>query len=139
MGEFGIGQPVRRFEDTRLLRGHGRYINDINLPGQAYAVILRSPHAHAKLRKLDTAASKAAPGVLTVYTNADYAADGLGTTGVALKRTRPDGSPLFGRTHPILAKDRVRYVGEPVALVIAETVAQAKDAAELVAVDYDSL
>lgn len=139
MGEFGIGQPVRRFEDTRLLRGHGRYINDINLPGQAHAVVLRSPHAHAKFGAIDTAAAKAAPGVVAVYTNADYAADGLGTTGVALKRTRPDGSPMFGRTHPILAKERVRYVGEPVALVIAETLAQAKDAAELIGVDYQSL
>ena len=77
--------------------------------------------------------------MVAIYTNADYAADGLGTTGVALKRSRPDGSPMFGRTHPILAEDRVRYVGEPVAMVIAETLAQAKDAAELVAIDYQDL
>src|ERR1041385_650318 len=98
MGEFGIGQPVRRFEDTRLLRGHGRYINDINLPGQAHAVILRSPHAHAKFSSIDTTAAKAAPGVVAIFTNAEYSADGLGTTGVALKRTRADGGPMFGRT-----------------------------------------
>jgi aerobic carbon-monoxide dehydrogenase large subunit len=139
MGEFGIGQPVRRFEDTRLLRGGGRYINDVNAPGQAYAVVLRSPHAHATLKALSTAAAKAAPGVLAVYTHQDYAAAGLGTTAPTLKRTRPDGSPMFGRVHPVLAKDRVRYVGEPVAMVVAETLAQAKDGAELIEVDYEPL
>ena len=139
MGEFGIGQSVRRFEDTRLLRGGGRYINDVDIPGQAYAVLLRSPHAHAKIRSLSTDAAKAAPGVLAVYTHADYAAAGLGTTAPTLKRTRPDGTPMFGRVHPVLAKDRVRYVGEPVAMVVAETLAQAKDGAELIEVDYDSL
>jgi len=139
MGEFGIGQSVRRFEDTRLLRGGGQYINDINRPGQAYAFLLRSPHAHARIKSLATDAAKRAPGVLGVYTNAEYAADGLGTTAVALKRTRPDGSPMFGRVHPILAKDRVRYVGEPVALVVAETLAQAKDAAELIEIDFEAL
>lgn len=139
MGEFGIGQSVRRFEDTRLLQGRGRFINDVNMPGQGYAVLLRSPHAHATIRALSTDAAKAAPGVLAVYTHADYAAAGLGTTAPALKRTRPDGTPMFGRVHPVLAKDRVRYVGEPVAMVVAETLEQARDGAELIEVDYDPL
>ncbi len=139
MGEFGIGQSVRRYEDTRLLRGHGRFIADVNVPRQAYAVLLRSPHAHARIRALSTDAAKSAPGVLAVYTHADYAAAGLGTTAPTLKRTRPDGSAMFGRVHPVLAKDRVRYVGEPVAMVVAETLAQAKDGAELIEVDYEPL
>jgi aerobic carbon-monoxide dehydrogenase large subunit len=139
MGEFGIGQPVTRFEDTRLLRGNGRYINDVNLAGQAYAVVLRSPHAHAKIRSISVDAARAAPGVLAVYTHADYAAEGFGTTAPAIKRTRRDGSPMFGRVHPVLAKDRVHMVGEPVALVVADTLAEAKDAAELVEVDYEPL
>jgi carbon-monoxide dehydrogenase large subunit len=139
MGEFGIGQSVRRFEDTRLLRGGGRYINDIDIPGQAYAVLLRSPHAHAKIRTLSIDAAKAAAGVLAVYTHAEYAAAGLGTTAPTLKRTRPDGTPMFGKVHPVLAKDRVRYVGEPVAMVVAETLAQAKDGAELIEVEYEPL
>ncbi len=139
MGEFGIGQPVKRFEDTRLLRGNGRYVNDIDLPGQAHAVVLRTPHAHAKIKSIALDAARAAPGVLGVYANADYAADGLGTTAPAIKRSRPDGSPMFGRVHPVLARERVRYVGEPVALIVAETLAQAKDAAELIDVDYEAL
>ena len=138
-GEFGIGQSVSRFEDPRLLRGAGRFVNDVSLPRQAYAYLLRSPYAHAKILKLDTAAAKAAPGVLGVFTEADIAADGLGTTKVALPRKRPDGSPMFARSHPGLARGRVRYVGDPVALVVAETLAAAKDAAELIAVDYEEL
>ena len=139
MGEFGIGQSVKRFEDTRLLRGLGRFINDVNLPGQAYAVLLRSPHAHAAIKSISADAARAAPGVLAVYTHAEYAAAGLGTTAPAIKRTRPDGTPMFGRVHPVLAKDRVRYVGEPVALIVAGTLAQAKDGAELIEVDYEPL
>ena len=139
MGEYGIGQSVSRFEDPRLLRGAGRYVNDVNLPDQAYAYVLRSPHAHAAIRRIDTEAAKAAPGVLAVLTEADVAADKLGTTRVALPRKRPDGSPLFSRPHPGLARGRVRFVGDPVALVVAETLAQAKDAAELVAIDYEAL
>ncbi len=139
MGEYGIGQSVSRFEDPRLLRGAGRYVNDRSLPGQAYAYILRSPHAHAKIRTIDTEAAKAAPGVLAIYTEADIAADGLGTTKVAIPRKRPDGSPLFSRPHPGLARGRVRYVGDPVALIVAETLAEAKDAAERVAIDYEAL
>ncbi len=139
MGEYGIGQSVSRFEDPRLLRGAGRYVNDVSLPRQAYAYVLRSPHAHAKIVKLDTSAAKAAPGVLGVFTEADIAADGLGTTKVALPRKRPDGSPLFSRPHPGLARGRVRFVGDPVALVVAETLAEARDAAEAILIDYEEL
>jgi carbon-monoxide dehydrogenase large subunit len=139
MSKYGIGQPVSRFEDPRLLRGQGRFINDVNLPGQAYAIMLRSPHAHAAIRSIDTTAAAAMPGVLAVYQGEDVARDGLGTMTVALPRKRPDGSPIFARSHQGLSRGRVRYIGDPVAMVVAETEAQARDAAECVAVDYDSL
>jgi carbon-monoxide dehydrogenase large subunit len=139
MQNFGIGQPVERFEDARLLRGEGRFINDLQLPGEAHVVFVRSPHAHARIRAIDAAQALAAPGVLGVFTGDDLARDGLGTTAPALKRTRPDGSAMFWRAHPGLARERVRYVGEPVAAVVAETLALARDAAELVAVDYQML
>ncbi|HUK60022.1 MAG TPA: xanthine dehydrogenase family protein molybdopterin-binding subunit [Stellaceae bacterium] len=139
MGPFGIGQSVSRFEDARLLQGGGRFVDDVNVPGQAYAVLLRSPHAHAKIARLDTSAAKAMPGVLGVFTQADVAAAGLGTTSVQFQRKRPDGSALFSRPHPGLAKERVRYVGDPVALVVAETLAAAKDAADAIDIDYDPL
>ena len=136
MGQFGIGQPVSRFEDPRLLRGQGRYVNDLNLPGQAYLVYVRSPHAHADIGSIDVAAAAAAPGVIGVYTSADLVADGLGTSGVAIKRKRPDGTPMFWKAHLGLAQDRVRHVGDPVVAVVAGTLLQARDAAELVVVDY---
>src|SRR5712691_9648292 len=98
MGQFGIGQAVTRFEDLRLLRGQGRYLDDVNLPGQTHAVVLRSPHAHAWIRSIDTAAATGAPGVLAVFTGADLARDGLGTTRMTLRRRRPDGSPMFALT-----------------------------------------
>ncbi|HET8578302.1 MAG TPA: xanthine dehydrogenase family protein molybdopterin-binding subunit [Methylomirabilota bacterium] len=139
MGEFGIGQPLKRFEDVRLLRGEGRYHDDINLPGQAHAVLVRSPHAHARIRSLDTSAAERAPGVLAVFTGADLARDSLGITQTTLRRQRPDGSPMFAPPHQTLTRDRVRYVGDPVALLVAETLAQAEDAADLVRVEYDPL
>src|SRR5713226_8449699 len=139
MGQFGIGQPVRRFEDRRFLRGEGRFQNDVNLPGQAHAVVLRSPHAHAKIRALDAGPALAMPGVLAIYTGADLAAAGFGTMGVPFQRKRPDGSPMFVRGHLGLAQGTVRFVGEPVAFVVAESLAAARDAAELVAVDYEIL
>lgn len=139
MGEFGIGQSPSRFEDARLLSGKGRYIDDINLPHQAYAYVLRSPHAHAKVLRIDLDAAKAAPGVLGVFTFDDLARDKLGTTAPTLQRKRPDGSPMFARPHPGLAQGRVRYVGDPLVFVVAETLDQAKDAAELIAVDYETL
>jgi len=137
--KFGIGQPVSRFEDPRLLRGEGRYIHDLELPRQAQLVLLRSPHAHARIVSIDAAAARAAPGVLGVFTVEDLERDGVGTTAPTLKRSRPDGSPMFWRAHSGLAKGKVRHVGEPVAAVVAETLALAKDAAELIAVDYDAL
>src|SRR5437016_5149834 len=141
MGQFGIGQPVRRFEDKRLLSGNGRFQNDVNLPGQTYGYVLRSPHAHAAIRKMDLSAALAAAGVLAIYTGEDLAAAGMGTMGVpfANNRKRPDGSPMFWRAHLGLARERVRYVGEPVLFIVAESLAQAKDAAELADIDYDIL
>jgi len=139
MGDFAIGQPLERLEDPRLLRGEGRFIHDLALPGQAYLVLVRSPHAHARIRAVDAAAARAAPGVLGVYTVQDLIADGVGTSKVTLARKRPDGSPMFWRAHRGLAEDRVRHVGDPVAAVVAETLAQAKDAADLVEVDYEAL
>jgi carbon-monoxide dehydrogenase large subunit len=139
VGKYGIGQPVLRFEDPRLLQGRGRYIHDVNLPGQAYAVLLRSPHAHAKITTIDTAAAKALPGVVAVFTGADYAADGLGMPKVSMPRKRPDGSPMFAPARPALCIDRVRYVGDPVAIVVADSLAQALDAAERINVAYDPL
>ena len=139
MGQFGIGQPVTRLEDPRLLRGQGRYINDVNLPGQAHLVYVRSPHAHATISSIDASAALAAPGVLGVYTSQDLVKDGLGTIPVTLKRNRPDGSPMFTKGHRGLAEARVRYVGDPVVAVVAETLMQARDAAELVSVDYADL
>jgi carbon-monoxide dehydrogenase large subunit len=139
MGQFGIGQPVRRFEDRRLLSGQGRFQHDLALAGQAQAVVVRSPHAHARIRAIDTSAARAAPGVLAVYTGDDIAKSGLGTMRISFQRKRPDGSPMFAPSFPGLAQGRVRFVGAPVAFVVAETLAEAKDAAELVAVDYDIL
>ena len=139
MGKFGIGQGVRREEDPRLLTGRGYYVNDVNLPGQAYTHILRSPYAHAEIRSIDTTAAKAAPGVLAVYVGADVVADDLGFPGMPAKWKRPDGQPMKYRPQPPLATDRVRYVGDPVAMVVAETINQARDAAELIDIDFDML
>src|ERR1700722_12627656 len=139
MGEFGIGQPVRRFEDRRLLSGQGRFQNDNTLLGQVHAYVLRSPHAHADIRKLDLTAAKAAPGVALIMTGDDLVDAKLGAMGVPFQRKRPDGSPMFARAHLGLAQGTVRYVGEPVAFVVADTLAQAKDAAELIDIDYEAL
>ena len=139
MGEFGIGQPVRRFEDRRLLSGQGRFQNDNNLLGQLYAYVLRSPHAHARIRALDLAAANAAPGIALILTGDDLVEAKLGAMGVPFQRKRPDGSPMFARAHLGLAQGAVRYVGEPVAFVVADTLAAAKDAAELIDIDYEIL
>jgi len=139
MGEFAIGQGVSRFEDPRLLRGGGRYVDDIKLPGMAHGVVLRSPHAHARIRSLDVAAAVAAPGVLCVLTAADFKAAGWGDLPVPSGLRRRDGAPMYRPRYPILANGVVRWVGDPVAFVVAETAAQAADAAELIAVDYEEL
>jgi carbon-monoxide dehydrogenase large subunit len=139
MGQFGIGQAVERIEDQRLLTGGGRYADDLRLDRQAYAVVLRSPHAHAEFAAIDTAAAKAAPGVLLVLTGDDVKADGLGPLKCMNPVKNLDGSDRTDTYRPILAQERVRYVGDPVALVVAETLLQARDAAELIDVDFTVL
>ena len=135
--KFGIGQPVRRSEDPTLVRGQGRYTDDVNLPGQAYAVMVRSRDAHGVIRGIDTAAAKAMPGVLAVLTGADL--KDYGGLKCLLPLKSRDGSPIKYRPRPALATDKVRFVGDPVACVVAETIAQAKDAAEAVALDIEPL
>jgi aerobic carbon-monoxide dehydrogenase large subunit len=138
MGEFAIGQSVPRFEDPRLVKGGGRYVGDMVLPGMAFGYVLRSPHAHARIRSIDTTKAKAAPGVLAVLTGADWQASGWGDLPVPGGLTRRDGS-VFRPPYPALAKDKVRWVGDYVAFVVAETYTQAMDAAELIAADYEPL
>ena len=139
MARFGIAQSVRRVEDPRLLKGDGAYTDDITLPGMAYGVVLRSPHAAARLRGIDTAAAAATPGVLAVITAADLAEDGLGDLPCAVVLTNRDGSKQYTPPRPTLARGQVRHVGEPVAFVVAETVQAARDGAEAIAVEYDIL
>ena len=134
-----IGDAVRRDEDYRLLRGRGRYLDDVNAPNQARACVLRSPHAHADITAIDMEAALAAPGVLAILTGDDLAARGLGTVRAAVPTRRADGSPGFKTPQPLLAGDRVRMVGQAVAFVVAETVEQARDAAESIQVDYAPL
>ncbi|MGE5537740.1 MAG: xanthine dehydrogenase family protein molybdopterin-binding subunit [Gemmatimonas sp.] len=138
MGEYALGQPVARFEDLRLLRGGGRYIDDIALPNMVHGWVLRSPHAHARIRAIDTAKAKVAPGVLAVLTGADWQASGFGDLPVPgeARRQRPG---MFRPPYPALVSDRVRWVGDHVAFVIADTVHHAMDAAELIEVDYEPL
>lgn len=139
MDNYGIGQPVSRFEDPRLLRGKGRFVDDENIPGQAHAFLLRSPYAHAAIRSMDCTAASEAPGVLGIYTGEDLLRDGMGTMKVTLPRKRPDGSPIFAKPHLGLSVGHVKYVGDPVALIVAETLLQARDASELIEIDYDPL
>jgi aerobic carbon-monoxide dehydrogenase large subunit len=139
MGQFGIGQPVPREEDPYLLRGAGRYVDDVRLLDLSRAVVLRSPHAHARIRSIDTAAAQAAPGVLLVLTGESPEVAALGLQVPRMPRKRRDGSPGFIAPQPHLARGEVRFVGDPVAFVVAETLNQAKDAAELVEVDYEPL
>jgi carbon-monoxide dehydrogenase large subunit len=139
MGEFAIGQPVPRFEDPRLIRGGGRYVADMVFPGTAFGYVLRSPHAHARIRSIDTAKAKAAPGVLAVYTGADYKAAGFGDLPVPGGLKRRDGVPGYKPRYPALVEDRVRMIGDYVAFVVAETYYQALDASELIEIDYEAL
>src|SRR6201996_6000278 len=137
--KYGVGQPVRRKEDDTLVRGKGKYTDDFTLPGQAYCWMVRSSHAHGVIKGIDTSAAKAMPGVLGAWTGADLAPANYGpfTCGLPLKSR--DGSPLLQTNRMALATDKVRYVGDPVAFVVAETLAQAKDAAEAVEMDIESL
>ncbi|MGB7077063.1 MAG: molybdopterin cofactor-binding domain-containing protein, partial [Xanthobacteraceae bacterium] len=139
MGEFAIGQPVPRFEDPRLVKGHGRYIADMTFPGMAFGYVLRSPHAHAGIRAIDTAKAKAAPGVLAVLTGADYKAAGFGDLPVPGGLKRRGDTPGYKPRYPALVEDRVRMIGDYVAFVVAETYYQAVDASELIEVDYEPL
>ncbi len=134
-----IGEAVRRKEDYRFLTGAGRYTDDIRLDGQLHAVFVRSPHAHAAIRRIDTGAARAAPGVAAVYTGDDVAADKIGGLPCGWLITSTDGTPMKEPPHPILAQGKVRYVGDHVAMVVADTVAHARDAAERVEVDYEVL
>jgi carbon-monoxide dehydrogenase large subunit len=139
VGEYAIGQGVPRSEDPRLLRGGGRYVDDIKLARMAYGVVVRSPHAHALIRSIDTQAALAAPGVVAVLTSADWKASGFGDIPAGAGKTLRDGTPMFVPPTPALAQDKVRRVGDYVAFVVAETPYEAMDAAELVAVDYEPL
>ena len=140
MGEMNlIGASVKRKEDYRFLTGAGNYTDDVVFPHQTFAVFVRSPHAHAKINAVKTDAAKKAPGVVAVFTGADVAAIGGLPCGWLIHSTATDGQPMKEPKHPILAQDRVRHVGDQVAIVIAETYSQAKDAAELVEVDYEVL
>src|SRR5262249_5145419 len=132
-------QPVPREEDPYLVRGAGRYVDDVKLVGQARAYVLRSPHAHARIVAIDASSAKSMPGVLLVLTGEDAAVLALGLQRPWMHRKRRDGAPMFISPQPYLARERVRYIGDPVALVVAETLDQAKDAAEAIAVEYNDL
>ena len=136
-GPQGMGASVARKEDRRFLLGKGRYTDDVALPGQTHAVFVRSPHAHAVIRSIDASQALAAPGVLAVLTGADVAADDLGGIPCGWTITNKDGSKMVAPPHPALAQGKARHAGDPVAMVIAETRAQARDAAQLVEVDYE--
>jgi carbon-monoxide dehydrogenase large subunit len=139
VNKFGIGQPVRRIEDQRFITGRGRFVDDIDLPGQAYGIVVYSLHAHARIRSVDTADALASPGVLCVLTGADAVAENLGGL-PPLFMPEDAGGPKGHRTRrPVLCADLVRCVSDRVAFVVAETLDQARDAAELIAVDYEPL
>jgi len=139
MSVQAIGQPVRREEDWRLLKGRGRYVDDVREAHEACGYVLRSPYAHARMGAVDVERARAAPGVLAVLTGHDLRRRGLGTLMPAIRRRRRNGAPAFVCPQPLLAQGRVRYVGDPVAFVVAESLNQAKDAAELIEVEYEPL
>ena len=134
-----IGEAPKRREDARFVTGGGAYLDDLAFGGLAHAVVLRSPHAHARIDSIDAAAARAVPGVLAVLTAADADADGLQPMRPTIEANVQTGEPFAFAPQPLLARDKVRHVGEPVAVVVAETRAQALDAAESVAVDYAPL
>src|SRR6202521_3603448 len=135
----GIGAPLRRLEDRRFLLGRGRFVADIELPGALHCALVRSPHAHARIRAIDTSAALASPSVIAVFTGSDMAADGMAPMRPMWAVRSRDGSPMAEPPRFALARDTVRHVGEPVAAVIAEPRGRAGDAAERVAVDYAPL
>jgi len=137
--KFGIGQPVPRTEDPRFLKGRGQFVADLGMPRQTYGYVLRSPHAHARIKSIDAARAKAAPSVLAVLTGADAGADNIGGIPCLVTPAGFGGPPGHQAPHPVLARDRVRHVGDPLAFVVAESLNEARDAAELIAVDYQPL
>src|ERR1700743_2040705 len=138
--KFSTGQSVRRTEDIRFVTGHGQYTDDLRFDGETFVVFARSPHAQAKKMSIDTAAAKAAPGVVAVLLQADLEAAGAKPmVSMSPVKDRHDGSAAKGEHKTFLAKDQVTFVGEAVAMVLAETLAQARDAAELVEIDYEPL
>jgi aerobic carbon-monoxide dehydrogenase large subunit len=139
MGQFALSQSVQRTEDPRLLRGAGCYAADFSLPQMAHAIFVRSPYAHAHIRTIDVRAAQQMPGVLAVLTGADWLEQDFGDVPPGYPRTRRDGSPLFQPPRPALVYDRTRMVGDPVAMIVAETVDIAKDAAERVVAEYEPL
>ena len=136
MGVTAIGASVKRTEDIRFITGKGRYVDDVNRPGQAFAYFLRSPHAHATIDKIDFSAALKAPGVVAVFTGDDIAADKVGGLICGWMIHSKDGSPMKAGAHPALAQGKVRYVGDHVAVVIADTYAQAREAGEKIEVQY---
>ena len=139
MREQGFGQSQPRSEDFRLLRGAGTYTDDFTFPGQAHLFVVRSPHAAARIRRIDTVEAASAPGVLAALTGTDAIADGLGTFPCRVKRQTQDGCPNFEPPYRALAVERVRHVGDPIVAIIAESYAAAKDAGERVVIDYEPL
>ncbi|HJU16234.1 MAG TPA: xanthine dehydrogenase family protein molybdopterin-binding subunit [Stellaceae bacterium] len=139
MPHYAIGEPVRREEDRRLVTGEGRYVDDVRAADAARSYVLRSPNAHARIRALDASRARSAPGVLAVLTGEDLRRRGLGTLRPAVPRRRRNGAPAFVCPQPLLAQGTVRYVGDPVAFIVAESLDAAKDAAEWIAVDYEIL
>src|ERR1700685_2818848 len=137
--KFAVGQPVPRNEDPMLVRGQGRYTDDLNQPGQAYAVMVRSGYAHGVINGIDTEEAGAMPGVLGVYTGPDLTTAGIKNMPLGGAVPTADGSPMHRPACRVLTSDKVRYVGDPVAIVVAETAVQAKDAAEAVLVDIGPL
>ncbi|MBT9524286.1 MAG: xanthine dehydrogenase family protein molybdopterin-binding subunit, partial [Rhizobacter sp.] len=139
MSNSPIGKPLQRREDYRFLTGAGQYTDDVVFPGQTFGVFLRSPYAHARIRSIDTAAARKAPGVVQIFVGADLAEAKVGGLPCGWLIHSKDGTPMKEPAHPVLAHDKVRHVGDQVALVVAETYLQAKDAAELIEVDYEEL
>ena len=134
-----IGKPVRRLEDQHLMTGRGKFTDDVTLPNQAHCAFARAQHAHARIVRIDTTAARSAPGVIAVFTGADLIADGVGQLPFAQMHKRPDGSPVVAPPRYPLTADAVRFVGNAFAMVIAESRNQAKDAAELVEVEWEEL
>ena len=139
MTRYSISQPVRQVEAARLMRGQGRFTDDVVLDRQAHAVFLRSPHAHADIVRIEASSAKQMPGVLAILTGDDYAADRLGDVRGLSPAKRRDGSPMYRPPRPAITRDRVRHVGQPIAVVIADSIVNAKDAAERIDVQYNVL